>query len=207
MCGRFAVTLPQDAMAQLFNARPANDLPVVPNSNVCPTDDIHVIRRGGEDDAPRSLEAMRWGFLPRWYKALKDGPLLINARAETMAEKPAFRDAARHRRCLIPASGFYEWTKDEGGAKQPWYITRTDEAPIAFAGLWQDWERNGVTCRTAAIVTCAANAEMADLHHRMPVIVEPEEWALWLGEDGKAELPNLRAQPAPLSFKPVTGPL
>ncbi len=119
MCGRFAITLPPDAMAQLFAAIPANDLPEVPNYNVCPTNQVHVVRFG---DAARRLVSMRWGFIPHWYKTPNDGPLLINARAETIAEKPAFRTAARERRCLIPASGFYEWTKDEGGNRLPWYI-------------------------------------------------------------------------------------
>ena len=116
MCGRFAITLPNDAMAQLFAAAPANDLPQVPNFNVCPTTQIHVVR-GGETG--RQLVSMRWGFLPHWYKATDGGPLLINARAETIAEKPAFRAACRQRRCLIPVTGFYEWTKDEQGTRWP----------------------------------------------------------------------------------------
>ena len=120
MCGRFAVTLPSDAMAQLFAARPANDLPQIPNFNVCPTNTVHAVT---SEDGARQLVAFRWGFLPHWYKTPSDGPLLINARAETIAEKPAFKSAARARRCLIPATGFYEWTKDEAGNRLPWYIS------------------------------------------------------------------------------------
>lgn len=182
MCGRFAVTLPPDAMAQLFAAAPANDLPAVPDYNVCPTTQIHVIRSGADQ---RHLHSMRWGFLPHWYKSPTDGPLLINARAETIAEKPAFRAACRARRCLIPATGFYEWTKDAEGNRLPWYIHRADAAPIAFAGVWQEWGRGEEAARTCAIVTTGANAQMKAIHHRMPVIVEERDWALWLGEAGK----------------------
>jgi putative SOS response-associated peptidase YedK len=181
MCGRFAVTLPPDAMAQLFAARPANDLPAVPNFNVCPTNAVHVVR---SEEGARQLLPMRWGFPPHWYKSDTDGPLLINARAETVAEKPAFRAACRDRRCLILATGFYEWTKGEDGARLPWYFTRADGAPIAFAGLWQDWGQGEARVRTCAIVTTAANDRIAALHHRMPLIVEPDDWPLWLGEAG-----------------------
>ena len=118
MCGRFAVTLPPDAMAQLFEAQPANDLAGVPNYNVCPTIPINVCSLG---EGGRRLTAMRWGFVPHWYKTPSDGPLLINARAETVAEKPAFRQAARERRCLIAMDGFYEW-KTIDGSKKPFFI-------------------------------------------------------------------------------------
>ncbi len=168
-------------MARLFAARPGNDLPGVPNYNVCPTTDIHVIR---SEAGARHLGAMRWGFLSHWQKSETDGPLLINARAETIAEKPAFRAAVRARRCLIPASGFYEWSKDDEGNRLPWYFTRADGAPIALAGIWQDWEQGDVALRTCAIVTCAANRAVSAVHHRMPVIVEPDDWAKWLGEAG-----------------------
>ena len=181
MCGRFAITLPTDAMAQLFQARPDNDLPAVPNFNVCPTNQVHVITAG----EGRRLQAMRWGFLPHWYKKPNDGPLLINARAETVAEKPAFRAAARDRRCLVVASGFYEWTKTEEGARLPWYIHRADGAPIAFAGVWQNWGRDDDRLPTCAIVTTQANQNMARIHHRMPLVLDPDDWPLWLGEAGK----------------------
>ncbi|MEL7126305.1 MAG: SOS response-associated peptidase [Pseudomonadota bacterium] len=194
MCGRFSVTLPSDAMAQLFAAVPANDLPDVPNYNVCPTNAVHVIR---SDAGVRQLGQMRWGFLPHWYKAPNDGPLLINARAETIAEKPAFRAACRERRAVILASGFYEWTRD-GEARLPWYITRTDGAPLAFAAVWQAWSAKGSddpALRTAAIVTTAANRPMSAIHHRMPVILEPEDIGLWLGEQGKGAARLMRAAP------------
>ena len=168
-------------MAQLFGATPGNDLPDVPNYNVCPTNDIHVVRG---DAGQRRLGAMRWGFLPSWYKSPTDGPLLINARAETIAEKPAFRSAARARRCLIPVDGFYEWSKDADGNRLPWYFSRRDGKPLVFAGVWQDWDRDEDPIRSCAIVTCAANQATSAVHHRMPVILEPENWGKWLGEEG-----------------------
>lgn len=188
MCGRFAITLPNDAMAQLFAAAPANDLPHVPNFNVCPTTQVHVVRAG---DSGRQLMPMRWGFLPHWYKTPTDGPLLINARAETLADKPAFRSAARARRCLIPATGFYEWTKDADGNRLPYYIHRRDGAPIAFAGIWQRWGKDAPQA-TCAMVTTAANAGMSAIHHRMPLILEPADWPLWLGEAGKGAATLMR---------------
>jgi len=182
MCGRFAITLPTDAMAQLFAAQPANTLPDVPNFNVCPTTQVHVVRSG---ETGRNLVAMRWGFLPHWYKTETDGPLLINARGETITQKPAFRAAALGRRCLIIATGFYEWTKDDAGNRMPWYIRRCDSAPLAFAGIWQNWgaDTGRATC---AIVTTPANADLSAIHHRMPLIVETRDWPLWLGEDRKS---------------------
>src|SRR6056297_1211262 len=173
MCGRFTLTHPSDALAGIFEAVPANDLPDVPNFNICPTNRIHAVTL---EDGRRRLRALRWGFIPHWAKAESDGPLLINARAETIAEKPAFRQAARERRCLVPASGFYEWTKDAAGNRLPWYITRADGEPMAFAAIWQDWEREGRAHRTVAIVTTGAAEDMASLHHRCPVVLEPGSW-------------------------------
>ncbi|SLN68238.1 Putative SOS response-associated peptidase YedK [Roseovarius litorisediminis] len=192
MCGRIANTLPSDAMAQLFSAAPANDLPEVPNFNICPTNDVHVVTA---QDGQRRLGAMRWGFLPHWYKSPSDGPLLINARAETIAEKPAFREACRTRRCLIPATGFYEWSKDEDGNRLPWYIHASDGAPIAFAGIWQVWDKGEAPVTSCAIVTTGANAAMSRIHHRMPVIVARDDWPLWLGEAGKGAATLMHAAP------------
>ena len=192
MCGRFAVTLPQDAMAQLFAARPVNDLPTVPNYNVCPTNDVHVVT---SDGAERQLGSMRWGFIPHWYKTPADGPLLINARAETIAEKPAFRSAARDRRCLIPASGFYEWTKDEDGNRLPWFIHSAEGDVLAFAGVYQSWDKGDAPLTTCAIVTTGANAPMSKIHHRMPVILAEKDWPLWLGEAGHGAATLMTAAP------------
>lgn len=192
MCGRIANTLPSDAMARLFEAAPANLLPEVPNYNICPTDMVHVVMAG---EGGRALKSMRWGFIPRWYKSPSDGPLLINARAESIAEKPAFRDACRARRCIVPATGYYEWTKDAEGARLPWYISRGDGAPLAFAAIWQDWGEGEARAPTCAIVTTGAGDGMARLHHREPVVLSREDWALWLGEAGHGAAPLMRPTP------------
>lgn len=167
-------------MAQLFAAQPANTLPDVPDFNVCPTNTVHAVQAGEGD---RQLVPMRWGFLPQWYTAETAGPLLINARAETIAQKPAFAAACRKRRCLVPATGFYEWTKAGDGARLPWYIRRSDAAPLAFAAIWQSWGAEDPV-KTCAIVTTAANEALSAIHHRMPLILEPQDWGRWLGEDG-----------------------
>lgn len=185
MCGRYALTLPQDAMVNLFEATPSNDLPDIPNYNVCPTDAVPVVVPG------RRLVPMRWGFLPHWYKSPTDGPLLINARSETIAEKPAFRAACRERRCLIPTSGFYEWTKDADGNRLPWFIRQT--GPMVMAGVWQTWGQGADQVNTCAIVTCAAGVRMQAIHHRMPVILTPSEWPLWLGEVAGKAAPLMRS--------------
>lgn len=191
MCGRLSTVLPVGAMAQLFAALPANNLPFSPNYNICPTDDLPVV----VNDEGRRLVAMRWGFVPQWYKTLNDGPLLINARANTLAEKPAFREACRTRRCLIPATGFYEWAKGADDARLPWYFERADKTPVVFAGIWQSWDRGDAALMSCAIVTTEANGPVSSVHHRMPVIVEPADWSLWLGETGKRAAGLM--QPAP----------
>ena len=181
MCGRFAITLPKEAMVQAFDAIVSNDLPDTPNFNVCPTNSIHtVISENG-----RRLMPMRWGFIPHWYKKPSDGPLLINARSETLADKPAFRSACRERRCLIPATGFYEWTKDAENNRLPWYITRNDQSPLVFAGVWQRWEVGDQSLTSCAIVTTQAGPEMARIHKREPVCLQPDDYGMWLGEQGK----------------------
>ena len=195
MCGRFAITLPADAMAQLFDAVPGNDVPGAERFNVCPTQTIAVCTAGdgGNTSGGRRLRAMRWGFVPHWYKTTTDGPLLINARAETVAEKPAFRAAARERRCLIPADGYYEWTREAGKKPLPWYIHRADGKPLVFGGIWQDWERGDERLTACAVVTCNAGPAMQALHDREPLVLEQSDWAKWLGEEGKGAAPLMRA--------------
>ncbi|MCB1368631.1 MAG: SOS response-associated peptidase [Rhodobacteraceae bacterium] len=193
MCGRFALTLPHEAMSQLFDASLGAALMPVPRYNICPTQGITTVISGTDG---RHLVPMRWGFLPHWYKSERDGPLLINARGETIAEKPAFRAAVRARRCLIPASGFYEWSKAEDGARLPWYIRPTADTVFAFGGIWQDWQgADGTSHTTCAIVTTGANAHMAEIHHRMPVLIRPADFALWLGEAGHGAAALMRAAP------------
>ena len=188
MCGRMAITLPHDVTAGMFHALASNDLPDVPNYNVCPTTPVSVVVA---QDGVRRLRPMRWGFVPHWYKAPNDGPLLINARAETIAEKRAFRDACRVRRCLVAVSGFYEWERNGKDTPLPWYVTRADGAPMVFGAIWQTWGKQ----QTCAIVTTAANDAMARIHHRLPVILTPETWALWLGESGKGAALLMKSAP------------
>lgn len=193
MCGRLVNIMPDEAMARLFDAVPSNDLPQTERYNICPTNDLAV---AVSEDGVRRLRAMRWGFLPHWYKTVNDGPLLINARAETVATKPAFRDAVRQRRCLVPATGFYEWTKDAEGARLPWYIHLASDDAMVLAGIWQDWERDGAVISSLAIVTCAAGGGMEALHHRMPVLLAREDWPLWLGEAGHGAAVLMKPAPA-----------
>ena len=189
MCGRFALTLPHDALAQLFDAVPDNDLPEGPRFNICPTDPVAVVVPG----AARRLRSMRWGFVPHWYRTVADGPLIINARADTIATKPAFRVAVRERRCIVPASGFYEWSAGTDGARLPWYITRSDGEPMAFAAIWQHWGGDGEGMDTCAMVTTGGGPNMANIHDREPVILSPADWPLWLGEAGHGAATLMRA--------------
>lgn len=187
MCGRFTITHPNEALAAMFDALPGNDLPLGPNYNVCPTNAVMVVTA----DGGRRLRAMRWGFVPGWYKAVNDGPLIINARADTIAVKPAFRDAVRARRCIVPVSGFYEWETGADRQKLPWYFTRQDGAPMALAGIWQHWG----DMDTVAIVSTDAGPGMQGLHHREAVLLEAADWPLWLGEAGHGAAVLMRASP------------
>ena len=197
-----AITLPHEAMTQMFEAVPSNDLPDVPNYNVCPTVQVHTVT---SSEGLRRLQPMRWGFIPKWYKKPNGGPLLINARSETIAEKPAFREACRERRCLIVASGFYEWKREEGQTPLPWWVTRSDGAPMVFAGVWQGWGQGSDALTTCAIVTTAANEDMASIHHRLPVILDPDHWPLWLGEEGKGAATVMKSAPeGALDFRRVS---
>ena len=177
-------------LEELFGSLSSDWLPELPRYNICPTQNIvTVVSREGQ----RKLVAMRWGFLPHWYKRLNDGTPHFNARSETIAEKPAFRNACRARRCLIPATGFYEWTRTPEGKRLPWYICPAPSAVFAFAGIWQDWERGDQRISTCAIVTTAANQKMSRLHHRMPVVIQPNDHGLWLGEGGKGAAVLMKA--------------
>ncbi|MGQ0611560.1 MAG: SOS response-associated peptidase [Paracoccaceae bacterium] len=188
MCGRFTITHPNEALAALFGATPGNDLPPGPRHNICPTQPVAVVT---SDGGMRRLQAMRWGFIPSWYKAPTDGPLIINARSDTVADKPAFREAVRARRCIVPASGFYEWTAGPDKTRLPYYITRADGAPMALAAIWQRWG-DQVTC---AVVSTEAGPGMAGIHDREPVILDPADWPLWLGEAGHGAARLMRPTP------------
>ena len=177
MCGRLTLTHPNAALAALFDAVMGNDLPDSPRFNICPTQAVPVVTAAF---GLRHLAPMRWGLVPSWYKTPTDGPLILNARCETVAEKPAFREAIRRRRCLVLASGFYEWSAGPDGARLPWHITRADGAPMALGGLWQAWG-DIITC---AVVTLQAGPNLEPIHDREPLILNPDQWPLWLGEAG-----------------------
>ena len=174
------ITTSQQAMARLFEASLAELGPDVPRLNVSPTEPVPVVV---SQDGERHLVPMRWGLLPPFYRSANGGPLLINARAEGIAAKPAFREAIRERRCLLPADGFYEW-QGEKGKRTPHVVRPRGGGMMAFAGLWQDWRGPEGWIPTCAIVTCPANSVLAGVHERMPVVVAPEDFALWLGEAG-----------------------
>src|SRR5215470_15680091 len=175
MCGRYAVTSAPEAIRALFGYPEQPNFP--PRYNVAPTQPIALVRLM---EGKRQFALVRWGLLPSWVKDPKDFTLVINARGESVMDKPAFSAAMKRRRCLVPADGFYEW-KTIGGAKQPHYVRAKSDAPLAYAGLWETWiGPNGEELETAAIVTTAANRALARLHERMPVIVPPEAFDLWL---------------------------
>ena len=176
MCGRYTMSIPAETLARHFGLDAVPD--VAPRFNIAPTQAAAVVRLSTAREVP-VLDFLRWGLVPAWAKDASGAGRLINARAETAADKPSFRSAFRHRRCLVPADGFYEW-RTEGGAKQPYRITRPDGAPIAFAGLWERWGKGDEPLETFTILTTAANAALQPLHDRMPVIVDPIDFALWL---------------------------
>ena len=180
MCGRFALYTPQEAVVRLFRLDDA--APLSPRYNIAPTQPVLAVR--ADEPAGREARMLRWGLVPFWAKDTGIGSRMINARGETIAEKPAFRQAFRRRRCLIPADGFYEWQKVPGG-KQPWFISARDEVPLAFAGLWERWDNRGTEdpVESCTIVTTAANATLAPLHDRMPVILGADAWDSWLAAD------------------------
>ena len=196
MCGRYTLSAPAGDLAQLFGVS-EEDLPLQPRYNVAPTQEVAAVLADG---GGRRLEMLRWGLIPSWAKDPGIGARMINARAETVPEKPSFRKAFKERRCLIPADGFYEWQKTNGG-KQPFYIRMQDGSPFAFAGLWETWNGDEGELRTCTIITTAPNELTGEIHNRMPVILDPEDHDLWLDpdfdqKDPLAEL--LRPYPADL---------
>ncbi len=203
MCGRYSLTTPVEGLRQLFEFPEQPNLQ--PRYNIAPTQEVAAVRAAppaGASDGPagadegggrRHLVLLRWGLIPAWAKDPAIGARLINARAETLAEKPAFRAAFRQRRCLVPADGFFEWQKREGGPKQPYYIARADGLPFAFAGLWERWRDRaaGRDVESCTIVTREANDALRPIHGRMPVILAAEGYDLWL--DPEAEPGRLQA--------------
>jgi putative SOS response-associated peptidase YedK len=177
MCGRYTLRTPVDSLVETFEIEeyPSS---VTPNYNIAPTQEVAAVV---EENEKRKLEMLRWGLIPSWAKDPAIGNKMINARAETVAEKPSFRSAFKNRRCLIIADGFYEWQKTNNG-KQPYHIKMEDGSPFAFAGLWETW-KDDEEIRSCTIITTGANNLMEEIHHRMPVILHPEDYALWLDPD------------------------
>jgi len=177
MCGRYVITLTWAELVALVRATETgtalNDLP---RFNIAPTQQVPILRAGGKG---RLLTSARWGLVPGWAREDLGGKL-INARGETVHEKASFRDAFRSRRCLLPASGFYEWRR-EGKRRRPFHFTAAEGGLMGFAGLWEDHPRLGLT--TCTIVTVAANDDVARLHDRMPLVLEEGSWDAWLGDD------------------------
>jgi putative SOS response-associated peptidase YedK len=175
MCGRYIITSAPEAIRVLFQYGEQPNFPA--RYNVAPTQPVPIVRI---EAGVRRFALVRWGLIPPWVKDPRGFALLINARGETVLDKPAFRNAMRRRRCLFPADGFYEW-KSDNGRKRPYFIRPGLAGPIAFAGLWETWMGpNGEEVETACIVTTAANRALAPIHERMPVVIAPEAFDLWL---------------------------
>lgn len=176
MCGRYAATLPPEMMVELFKLLNSIDFP--PRYNIAPTQPIAVV---WEQSGRRTIQLVRWGFVPGWVKDPREFSLLINARAETMAEKPSFKNAVRNSRCIVPASGYYEWMKSKDGVRRPYYITMADDSPMVFAGLYSTWAGpDGEEVDTACIVTVEPNLEISSIYDRMPAMLRGEAVDLWL---------------------------
>ena len=180
MCGRYALYADPETLVARFELPRTPDLR--PRYNIAPSQAVPAIRQSRE--GRRELIPLRWGLVPHWAaQADTSGHSMINARAETVATKPAFRSAFRCRRCLIPADGFYEW-KNTGRIRQPYFIRLKDGLPLAFAGLWEEWrDRDGQAIRSCTILVTRANTLLQPIHDRMPVILEPHAYGQWLGTD------------------------
>ncbi|NGP52563.1 SOS response-associated peptidase [Thioalkalivibrio sp. XN8] len=204
MCGRYALYTPIEAVARLFGVSELHAHDLDPRYNIAPTQEVPIVRRSpypvaesGAEPA-RELALARWGLVPFWAKDPSIGNRMINARGETAAGKPAFRNAFRKRRCLVPADGFFEWQKTADG-KQPWYIRDASGEPMALAGLWELWDppEGGEPLASCAIITTAANELMRPLHDRMPVILDQAGREAWLDPAAKPERLEALLAPAP----------
>jgi putative SOS response-associated peptidase YedK len=201
VCGRFALFAPADTLAEYFAlTEPAAAAPV-PRYNLTPGQAVAVVR---EHDGRRRLDLLRWGLVPFWAKDAAIGHRLINARLDGLAAKPAFREAFARRRCLIAASGFYEWGEPSHGRRRPFFVRASNEPLLALAGLWERWRgADGQPLETCVIVTTEANATLAPIHERMPVLVSRADQALWL--DSRSSAADMAALAAPaLEVWPVS---
>jgi putative SOS response-associated peptidase YedK len=218
MCGRYAASRKPEDLVLEFEAVPAGGQPpLAADYNVAPTKDVYVVRHARERDAEgiptgeghRELRAVRWGLVPSWAKDASVGNRMLNARVESLTEKPAFRSAARSRRCLVPADGWYEWAKRlDSPAKQPYFITPEDGSVLAFAGLYEVWGRGEDRLYTCTVVTTPAVGALEEIHDRMPLVLPADRWAAWL--DPALEDVGELAQPTPpelveaLELRPVS---
>lgn len=191
MCGRFALVTEKHILELLFELEQLPDFDLKPRYNIAPTQQVPVVRLSPADNR-RELAELKWGLVPFWSKDISIGSCLINARAETAPQKPAFRDAFKKRRLLVPASGFYEW-KIEATGKQPYFITAKSKELISLAGLWESWDKGTEqVLETFTILTTEPNPLVAELHNRMPVIIPPQSFGAWLApETGEEELLQL----------------
>lgn len=204
MCGRFTLTIDINAVGKAFNVPVPPSLQTVPRYNIAPTQNVVSILSNGTPH----LDLLRWGLIPSWSKEESIGSKMINARAETLAEKPSFKRLLAAKRCLVIADGFYEWRKEQSG-KTPMYITLKEHEPFAFAGLWDTWHNpDGEQIRTCTLITTQPNELMATIHNRMPAILSPEAQKVWLDPSLRDEhvlLPLLASYPTEeMSARPVS---
>jgi putative SOS response-associated peptidase YedK len=188
VCGRYAFFSPAEAVRRVFDLP---ELPLLePRYNIAPTQSVPAVRAG--EEGRRAFVSLHWGLVPRWAKERAIGNRMINARAESVAEKPSFRDAFRKRRCLVLADGWYEWQVAPGG-KQPWFVRMKDARPFAFAGLWERWKdpADGALLESCTIVTTDASASIRKIHERMPVVLAAQDWDRWL-DPAYSEADNLQ---------------
>ncbi|MBO43535.1 MAG: hypothetical protein CMM28_07405 [Rhodospirillaceae bacterium] len=200
MCGRYSITSPVDAINKLFQTESGINLG--PSYNVAPT---HLVPSVRADGNKRILKNVRWGLIPSWAKEASIGSRMINARAETVTEKTAFRSAFRNRRCILPANSFYEWTRGEGDTKQPWRIRLALEDLFGFAAIWESWpDPEGTTVESCSILTTTAAADIRPIHHRMPVILSPDEFEIWLRSPANDARALLNSHPGPFAIHTVS---
>jgi len=208
MCGRFALNENPKKFAEYFHL--SDDIELSPSWNIAPS--LRICTITDDQEGRRHLNRMRWGLIPSWAKDATIGNKLANARGETVAEKPSFRSAFKYHRCLIPASGFYEWKTDKG-VKYPWYISLKSGEPMTFAGIWETWHTKdakgeGETIESCCIITTDANALMQPIHDRMPVILDQDQWETWLSPHIKQPdklIPLIRSHaPEAMQAWPVT---